>query len=399
MRSSRCAIRSCTSLYLPVQCIARLGPIYRPATIVATVTDPSNAVVGTGQITLTDAAQTSNFGVVRLDHDFGQKWKFVSTYRYFKLKIATDDQVNIGGFFTGDKLGVPASQSSDPQTPWYYTAGFTPASALTLSMTFITVSCGTGGSGEGLAIHRKLVSWAALSSHLARINGNSQLFNVNTQQVRTKFLDGKDHYFRDDLSLLKGSHLFQFGGAYQHNFNWHQRTDNSGGINYQPVYQLGNKRPGISVGSFVHSGVSAADWGRDYAATLGIASIAQQAYTRTGSNLALNRKPLTPASDQSTIPYNLYFSDTWHMEPTFTLTYGLGWTLEMPPTEKDGKQIELVDSSNHLIDLAQYLHAREDAALQGQVYNPIVGSQIGRKLLAPFQPRGILPVPWSSAFG
>jgi hypothetical protein len=113
MRSSRCAIRSCTSLYLPVQCIARLGPIYRPATIVATVTDPSNAVVGTGQITLTDAAQTSNFGVVRLDHDFGQKWKFVSTYRYFKLKIATDDQVNIGGFFTGDKLGVSSNFIND----------------------------------------------------------------------------------------------------------------------------------------------------------------------------------------------------------------------------------------------------------------------------------------------
>jgi hypothetical protein len=75
------------------------------------------------------------------------------------------------------------------------------------------------------------------------------------------------------------------------------------------------------------------------------------------------------------------------MKPTFTLTYGLGWTLEMPPTEKDGKQIELVDSSNHLIDLAQYLHAREDAALQGQVYNPIVGSQHRSKVT------GTLPNP------
>ena len=46
---------------------------------------------------------------------------------------------------------------------------------------------------------------------------------------------------RDDLSLLKGNHLFQFGAQYQHNFNYHQRTDNGGGINYQAVYQLGKR--------------------------------------------------------------------------------------------------------------------------------------------------------------
>ncbi len=84
--------------------------------------------------------------------------------------------------------------------------------------------------------------------------------------------------------------------------------------------------------------------------------------------------PLTPAFDQSTIPYyNVYFSDTWHMKPTFTLTYGLGWTLEMPPVEKNGKQVELVDQADQPIDVQAYLHSREQAALQGQVYNPEVG--------------------------
>ncbi|HEY8715720.1 MAG TPA: hypothetical protein VIM00_10085, partial [Candidatus Acidoferrum sp.] len=118
---------------------------------------------------------------------------------------------------------------------------------------------------------------------------------------------------------------------------------------------------------------SVKNWGRDYAAALGIVSISQQAYTRTGSDLALN-PPLTPASDQSTIPYyNVYFSDTWHMKPTITLSYGLGWTLEMPPVEKNGRQVELVDAANQLVDVQAYLHSREQAALQGQVYNPIVG--------------------------
>jgi hypothetical protein len=83
---------------------------------------------------------------------------------------------------------------------------------------------------------------------------------------------------------------------------------------------------------------------------------------------------LTPAFDQATIPYyNVYFSDTWHMKPTFTLTYGLGWALEMPPVEKNGKQVEVVDASAQPIDTMAYLRARQRAALNGEVYNPQVG--------------------------
>src|SRR5207253_1953767 len=99
----------------------------------------------------------------------------------------------------------------------------------------------------------------------------------------------------------------------------------------------------------------------------------QVAYTRSGPTLALN-PPLTHAFDQSTIPYyNVYWSDSWRMRPSFTLTFGLGWTLEMPPVEKFGKQIELVDQSGQQLDVLSYLKQRESAALQGQVYNPQVG--------------------------
>ena len=36
--------------------------------------------------------------------------------------------------------------------------------------------------------------------------------NLDTQDVRTRFWDGKDHMFRDDVSWLKEStHFFQIG--------------------------------------------------------------------------------------------------------------------------------------------------------------------------------------------
>ena len=66
-----------------------------------------------------------NFLVGRLDHDFSDRWHFMTSYRYYKLTQASTSQVDIGGFFTGDKLGTPASVASRPQQPWYLVTGLT----------------------------------------------------------------------------------------------------------------------------------------------------------------------------------------------------------------------------------------------------------------------------------
>ncbi len=314
--------------------------------------------------------QDDNFGVARLDHDFGDKWHFMSSYRYYHLTRATTDQVDIGGFFPGDTLGVPAALSNRPQTPWYLVAGLT-----------TNISTNTTNDFH-YSYLRNFWSWSTAGDpvQFPGLGGALEPFgetatqaltpyNVNTQQTRTRFWDGHDNMFKDDVTTLHGKHMFQFGGQYQHNWNYHQRTDNGGGINYYPVYQLGTTA-GAGISGIPIAGNT---FGRDYAASLGIVSISQIAYTRTGSDLTLN-PPLTPAYDKSTIPYyNLYFSDTWRMTPRFTLTYGLGWTLEMPPTEANGKQVELVDSADKPIVLQNYMNNRQSAALAGQVYNPEVG--------------------------
>jgi hypothetical protein len=318
----------------------------------------------------------SDFAVARIDHDFGSKWHFTSSYRYYRLVKATTNQIDVGGFFPGDKLGTPSSLSIRPQQPWYFVAG------LTTNITSNTTN------DFHYSYLRNFWSWAdpggvlqfpQLGGALEPGGESAALaltpYNVNTQSVRTRFWDGQDNFFRDDITMLKGNHLFTFGGAYQRNYDYHQRSDNGGGINYQPTYQLGESSTGglVDFSATVPAGVSDKTWGRYVSSVLGIVTDSQIAYTRAGSNLALN-PPLTHAFDQSTIPYyNVYFSDSWHMKPSFTLTYGLGWTLEMPPTEKFGKQIELVDDSGQQLDVQSYIRQRKTAALQGQVYNPIVG--------------------------
>jgi hypothetical protein len=318
---------------------------------------------------------TSNFGVVRLDHDFGPKWHFTSSYRYYKLVKGSTAQVDVGGFFPGDTLGTPAALATRPQQPWYLVAGLTtnitPNTTNDLHVSYLRNFWSWADPG-GVPQFSQL--GAALEPFGEFATTVLAPYNVNTQGVRTRFWDGQDKYLRDDVTMLKGNHLFTFGGAYQRNWDYHQRSDNGGGINYQPTYQLGDSVGGGLVDfSSTNPGVSASRWARDSAAVLGIVTDSQIAYTRAGPTLTLN-PPLTHAFDQSTIPYyNVYWSDSWHMKPSFTFTYGLGWTLEMPPTEAHGKQIELVDQSGQQLDLTAYINAKKAAALQGQVYNPEVG--------------------------
>jgi hypothetical protein len=335
---------------------------------------------------------TSKFTVGRVDHDFSPKWHLMSSYRWFKLQAAAQAQVDIGGFFSGDTLGTPTSQSNLPQQAFLWTAGLTTNVSTNttndLHYSFLRNFWQWKRTGD---TPQTATLGGALEIFSGAVNGQTEdlgPYNVNTADTRNRFWDGHDQMLRDDISTLKGNHLFTFGGTYEHNWDYHQRTDNGGGINNQIVYELGNGTTGSGLGqdiplcSLTHSVTvngtpttvpAISNCSSLSAAALGMVSISQVAYTRSGANLTLN--PIgSPAFDKSTIPYyNVYFSDTWHMKPTFTLTYGLGWTLEMPPVEQNGKQVDLVDSSDEVISGAAYLDTRKRQALLGQNYNPEIG--------------------------
>ncbi len=110
-----------------------------------------------------------------------------------------------------------------------------------------------------------------------------------------------------------------------------------------------------------------------YDEVLGIVSQTQELYPRVGPQLTLQPAG-TPALEQSIVPtYNEYFTDSWHIKPSFTLTYGLGYQIEMPPYELNGKQVVLVDADNKPITAEQYLSETYRDAIKGQIYNPVIG--------------------------
>jgi len=318
-----------------------------------------------------------NNWVFRLDHDFGQKNKFMGSYRYYKI-IGNPDtsQLDVGGVLPGDTKGQFAAKRLYPQYPGILNFDWTSIVTTHLTNDLHYNYTYNWWAWDGPGSVTQPINGLGGAVEIGGESASALIpYNVNTQSTRTRFWDGQDHLFKDDVTLLHGNHLFQFGGAYQRNFNWHDRNDNGQGIDAANVYQVADNT-GINWAGFYPQGLPSGQqtayqgWA---AQVLGLVGQPQTLYTRVGQDLHL--LPLgTHAQDKSVIPfYNFYFSDTWHMKPNFTLTYGMSYALELPPFEQAGKQVMLTDSAGNAVYFNSYQKARQQAALNGQVYDPVLG--------------------------
>jgi hypothetical protein len=339
---------------------------------------------------------TTNNYVGRIDHDFSDKQHFYLTYRDYKLVSLTGSQVDIGGALPGDKFGIPTAKAPRPQQPSVWTAGLTSVITPTTTNTFVFAYLrqfwqwsDQNGPPQGFGLGGALEIGGEAGAGSGLIP-----YNVNTQSVRQRFWDGQDKQLRDDLTMLKGNHLFSFGGAYARNFDYHSRTDNGEGVNDQVSYlSTSSGFNWTSPVQYIPTTVPSSQYSSYeglYAEVLGMVSSTQVMYTRALPNLTT--LPIgTPATDKSIIPYySVYFQDSWHLKPSFTLTYGLGWNLEMPPYELQGKQVSLVDSNGEAITTTSFMAERLAASLQGSSYTPEIGYQlvrgIGSGLKYPYNP-------------
>jgi hypothetical protein len=327
---------------------------------------------------------STNFGVVRIDHDFGAKWRFNASYRYFGKDNPTTNQTDIGGLLPGDTLGQAASASAFPVSPRYLVAGLT--GTLTPNLT------------NEFHVNYTRDQWqylrAGATPQLPGLNGAIEIggetsqplvpVNVDTQDARNRLWDGHDYDFKDSISWLKGTHLFQMGGEFLYETWKFDRYDNvvggltqlvddvsNSGVNFTPAFEpipcsastTTNCLPAGSIGS----------WTSLYADLTGIVDDTSVVVSRTGTNLTAN--PLgTPLHSNQTDPtYSAFFSDSWKVKPNLTVNYGLNYALQMPPTDKNGAQDILTDAAGNIITANNYFANVQRLALQGQVYNPTLG--------------------------
>src|SRR6266446_4592469 len=334
---------------------------------------------------------TSNVYVGRIDHDFNSKHRFFTSFRAQHLINTVNTQVDVGGLLPGTTRGQYGSTATRVQTPELLVFGLTstlsPTITNDLRASYLWNWWGWGASGipPQLAGLGGAVEIATPTTTDAETAGTGALipYNVNTQSVRQRTWDGQDKMIRDDLSWVRGNHLFQFGGFFQRNVDYFSRTDNGTTISNQIVYQIASKSIGFT-GFFPTSLPSNTTMRTSYSnlatEVLGLVGFTQVLYTREGTDLSI--QPLGKQSQvRSTIKtYNTYINDTWRMSPSLTLSYGIGYTVETPPVEEQGRQVILVYQDGTPVHAADFLAKRKAAALAGQAYAPIVGFETARNL-------------------
>ncbi len=337
--------------------------------------------------------QTSKFIVGKIDHDFGAKNRFFVSYRYYDFSQLSSVQTDMGGLLPGATAGQYTAYGVRPQKPGYWVSGLT-----------TTISPNTTNDFH-FSYLRNYWNWQSAAGPpqfpglgaVVEIGGESANalipYNVDGQDARQRYWRGHDYFLTDQVSNLHGNHLFQFGFTYQRNHDLHGRNDNGVGIDTSPAY-LAASGSGISNSAYtLPAGVtsSIATYSNLFDQVTGTLTSTQVMYTRSGA--ALNLNPLgTPGSDNSILPsYNFYATDTWHVKPHLTLSYGLTYDLAMPAYEINGDQVEMVDAASNPIDIKSYLTNRMTSALAGQVYQPqigfaLIGNAAGGQNKYPFKP-------------
>lgn len=361
--------------------------------------------------------QKSNFGIARIDHDFAKNEHFNATYHYYKLTHTVSDQWEIGNFFGNNPGPNYLAIRQKPQNPWIYTAGLTTDVSSNVTNDFhFSYTRNWWAYLDPSGVPNVAGFPAALEIGGENSGGdttNSPIFgpyNTNNQSTRYRYWNGHDYMLRDDVTWIKGNHLFQYGGSWLRNRDTHLRNDNGESINTFEQYIIGDgmntelsSNVNVSIAPFIPAGISSSTTNYEnlYSTVLGMVDQTQSLFTR-GLGNQITGLPLDPRKtcaitgvaatasciasppllNSSIIPtYNAYLTDSWHMRPNFSLNYGLGYTVEMPPYETNGGfQTVMVDQSGNIMRAMDYLNNERQAALLGLPYAPAIGFETVRNV-------------------
>ena len=332
---------------------------------------------------LNTAGFTSNFGtsirgdlgILRIDHTFSDKWSFDGSFKaYRELNVGTG-QVDII-----NRIGT----ANSPSRPRTLSAGLT--GILTPHM---TNEFRFGWTADRLAFDRISPTPQVTAVNIGLDLAGTLLdepIDVDTQRARRQARSVNTYQFIDNASWSKNTHTIQAGFNVRHITSFDFRDDKVIGSISTPVAQLGsatfNTIPTAQRPTFIQA-ADVARYNQLYASLLGQVETITYLSTRDG---ALQPNPVGAGlfANSKLNAYEMYAADTWRMKPSFTISYGLLYSWQVPPTEKEGKQtIAVFKDSGELINPKEYLAKKRAAAEQGDFFNPDIAfvpiKESGRK--------------------
>jgi hypothetical protein len=325
--------------------------------------------------------------VSRFDHVFNESLTFNASYTYFR-------RIQVG---SGDiSLKDLTSVISTPQRGTLLTGGVTK----TIRPNLINVA----RFGFVRDVGPNLATSPTVAAGLLNIPGTNTSagpiglligsgttafldspIDMDTQRARFQASYSRSYQFNDDVTWIKGKHIFRLGAEFRPIWYRHDRADKVVGSISSLVATVDAASfltiPGASTPQVCATPASAnclkssdvVNWGRYYASVLGLVDNVNVLAVRDAK---LNPTPFGTNLINKTWSYATNFNgqDTWRISKSLTMNYGLSWGVQTPPKEDQGQQTVQIDTaSGQLVDPNQYLAAKLAAAKSGQIYNPNFG--------------------------
>lgn len=340
--------------------------------------------------------QDTDFGVLRLDHNFTDKWRFSGSYTYWR---------NIG---YGGQISILNGNPSDPSGNLVRTAMVTGqlttliSSALTNTFRFGWVRNWQNFPVESPAVSAALfatkynvpgTATGISSDPYVAINPAENLLGapVDNQSASARFQDyfQRSVQFSDAFDWIEGKHTFEFGTDDRHLPMLTDRadkvvngitslvtvmdsTDGTGAFLSLPASD--SPRPCASpTDTNCLPASQLPNWNQLYTGMLGLIDNTSILAVRDGK---LNPLPFGTPLSNNTVQNQFYFygQDTWRVTNALTLSYGLAYGWQSAPRDTLGRQTILINATTgQALTAPGYLQAKEQAALQGNIYNPTTG--------------------------
>ena len=359
------------------------------------VTSAGDGLNTTGYLANISSAINTDYGTMRLDHVFNDKWKFNGSYSYFRNLTSGTGQVDIRGGNSKSAVLTPQRGELISGTlttqisarllnvfryGYVWNRNSNNALSPTAAATLLGLP-GTTSSGGGCAGNCVIAALPASNSNAGFIDSP---IDMDTQRARFQSDNDKDIQYIDDVTWIRGNHNIQMGAQFTHLPYTHIRADKVVGSLSSLVATMDTGTlsiPAVNTPRTCSTTVStncirsadATSYARFYAAALGLVD--------NVSILAMRDQNLSPLPFGTFLnnitkqnAYYFYGQDTWRMSPSFTLTYGLAYGWQAAPTEKFSRQTIQVDATTgQPLSAINYLKQKSDAALQGNVFNPSFG--------------------------
>ncbi|MGB6876659.1 MAG: carboxypeptidase-like regulatory domain-containing protein [Candidatus Acidiferrales bacterium] len=367
----------------------------------------------------------TDFGVLRLDHNFSDKWRFSGSYTYYRDISNPGAQISILN-------GTPSSPSSDPTRDVMVTGQLTTLISPSLTNTF---RFGWVRNWQNSQVETPAQSAAQFnlpntasgvaSDPFISLNPAEGLVAspIDNTPDNARFQDyfEKNIQFTDGIDWIKGKHTLEFGTDDRHLPLLTDRADTvvggvtslestldtvdgAGGFLSLPA---ANAPPTCSA-TILTNCLTAGEipqWNQLYAGALGLVDNTSIFAVRNGS---LSPLPFGTPLSNNTVQNQFYFygQDVWRLTNSLTVSYGLAYGWQSPPVDTLGRQTILDnDVTGQPLTAPTYLSDKMTAALQGQIYNPTTdyvpvntaGSPVFNTDYGDLAPR--VSIAWNPSFG